>query len=188
MAKIVPLKRLILISLVVLCGCLAVWRELGPYYLPALGEFLYIPFILLIGLTTVASFIDKNHQTQNKLYQYTTTIAGLVFCSVVIFRISYRTIINNKENQLVVSNLSGAKNVMAFEFKEDGDFKLTERDLLSSTAYYGKYKKISDTLLILKSNYINGCYAKELPIKGIIQGNKVFWEKFDTMVIDTRKH
>jgi len=59
---------------------------------------------------------------------------------------------------------------------------LSDYNLFGHTIYYGKYQRQGDTLKIIESNY-NGD-VKEFPKTGIIKADTVYWNKFDTMLVD----
>lgn len=79
-------------------------------------------------------------------------------------------------------NLPGATNVLQFEFKSNNRFRLNEYDTLGETHFYGRYEKQQNNIFILESNY-NG-YAKKLPVSRVIIADTVYWNKFDTMLVD----
>jgi hypothetical protein len=91
-------------------------------------------------------------------------------------------VIDNSTTILSVTNMAGANNVITFDFKENDHFVLTEYNLFSKVLYYGEYNKIGDSIEVLNSNYEGT--IKELPKTGIIKNDTVYWNKFDTMIID----
>jgi hypothetical protein len=148
-------------------------------------QFQYIPFGLLIIFTVAALLLDTTYYKFDKrFYQYVISFIGLTLCGIAAFKIIQRNSVDNSETVLQVSNLTGATNILTFEFKTNNKFRLTEYDKLGQTVYYGKYDKLNDTLFINDNNY-NG-YVKELPKAGTIKADTVYWTKFDTMLIDRK--
>ena len=180
-----PYVRILIGMLIVLLGSYAIKQAYGPIDAGILSEFQYAPFVFLIIATIIAFISDtKQFEKSRKAYQYTPSFIGVVFCVIVIFKFVHNNSINNSKTLLRVSNLPGATNVLNFQFKENGNFRLAEYDLLGHTIFYGKYYRNKDTLNIVSSNY-NG-YAHRLPKTGIIQKDTVYWNKFDTMLVDRK--
>ena len=180
-----PYFRIAIELIIIWLGIKAVRQAFAGYDLGLFHQFQYIPFVLLIIFTIAALLLDTTYyKLDNKVYQYGVSFIGLVFCTIVIFKIIQHNSVDNSKTILQVSNLPGATNVLTFEFKNNNRFRLTEYDKLGQTVYYGKYDKQNDTLNILEDNY-NG-YAKELPKTGVIKSDTVFWTKFDTMLVDKK--
>jgi hypothetical protein len=146
----------------------------------------YIPLTLLLIFTMGAFLTDRYHYNYDKkLYQYLTTGIAFLFCAFVLFRHIEYTFIHYSKTVLQVSNLPGASNVLKFEFKKNNRFRLVETNLLGETVFYGSYEKQQDTLFIGDNNY-NGP-ANNLPAKGVIIADTVYWNKFDTMLVERRR-
>lgn len=147
----------------------------------------YLPFSLLMIFTLGAFLTDRYHYNYDKkLYQYSSSFIGFIFCGFVLVKLIQFKYIDYSKTVLKVSNLPGATNVLHFEFKNNNRFSVTEYDLLGSTAFYGRYEKQHDTLYIGTNNY-NGS-AQKLPVTGVIKADTVYWNKFDTMVVDRRRN
>lgn len=142
----------------------------------------YLPLTLLMIFTLGAFLIDRYHyKYDRKLYQYATSSVGLLFCGFVLFKLIQFKFIDSSTTVLQVSNLPGATNVLKFEFKNNNRFRLEEFDMLGHTVFYGRYEKQQNNLFIWENNY-NG-HAKKLPVKGVINADTVYWNKFDTMLV-----
>jgi hypothetical protein len=142
----------------------------------------YIPLSLLLIFTLGAFLTDRYHYNfDKKLYQYLTTGIAFIFCGFVLFRHTQYTLIHYSKTVMRVSNLPGASNVLKFEFKNNNRFRLVEYNILGETVFYGRYERQQDTLFIGKNNYSGD--AKELPVKGVINADTVYWNKFDTMLV-----
>ena len=177
------LIRIIVGLLIIFFGVKAVRQEFGGYELGLFHQFQYIPFFLLLLFTIAIFLVDTTfYKLDHKIIQYTFSFIGLTFCAFVIYKIIQRNSIDNSKTILSISNKAAATNVMAFEFKDNEHFRLTEYGRVGQTVYYGKYCKQQDTLKILETNYDG--YAKELPKTGIIKSDTVYWNRFDTMLID----
>jgi len=178
-----PYFRILVGLIIIWLGFKAVKQAFGGYDLGLFHQFQYIPLVLLVIFTIAAFLLDTSYyKLDKKIYQYVTSLMGLTFCSIVIFKIIHHNSIDNSKTILQVSNMPKATNVLTLEFKNNNRFRVTEYDILGQTVYYGKYIKQGDTLKILGSNY-NGS-AKGLPKTGLIKADTVFWNKFDTMLLD----
>ena len=174
--------RIILGTLIILFGYAAVKKEFGVVDLGLFSELNIIPFILLIVLTITALFFDITSYRQNKIvYAFTTSFVGLFLCCVILFKMTQRNIIDSSKTVLEVSSQREATHFFTFDFKDNGNFKLTEIDMLGQTVFYGKYKKSNDNILLLENNY-NG-EIKNFPTKAIIRQDTVYWNSFDTMLV-----
>lgn len=175
--------RILVGVLIVWCGIYAVKQAFEGYDLGLMSEFQYIPFVLLIILTVVALRLDASfYKVDKKIYQYAVSFIGFSFFAIVIVKTIQNIAIDNSKTVLKISNLPGATNVLTFDFKDNGKFRLTEFDMLGRTIYYGNYLRSNDTIKVYSSNY-NG-YAKKLPKIGMIKGDTAYWNNFDTMLVD----
>ncbi len=95
-----------------------------------------------------------------------------------------RHLIDSSKTVLLVTNMADAENVMVFNFKETGKFSVADIDMLGSTVYYGSYRRTQDTIEIIKSNYKGT--ASRFPQSGVIVNDTVYWEDFDTMLIEKK--
>jgi hypothetical protein len=180
-----PYLRILIGLLIILLGIYSIKQAYGGIDAGLLSEFQYAPFILLIIGTIVALILDtRQFENSRKTYQYVTSLVGVIFCVIVVFKFIHNSSIDNSKTLLRVSNLPGATNVLDFEFKKNGNFRLAEYNLLGHKIFYGKYSRNKDTLNIISSNY-NG-YVQHLPQTGIVQKDTVYWDKFDTMLVDKR--
>jgi hypothetical protein len=117
----------------------------------------YLPLTFLMIFTLGAFLTDRYHYNYDKkLYQYTTTGIGFIFCGFVLFKLVQYKSTDYSKTVLQVSNLPGASNVLTFEFKNNNRFLLTEYNILGHTVFYGHYEKRHDTIYIGKNNYITG--------------------------------
>jgi hypothetical protein len=135
---------------------------------------------------TLGAFLtDRYHyHGDKKLYQYSTTTVGVIFLGIVFFKLIQYKVIDSSRTLLQVSHIPGATNVMRFEFKKNNRFLVKEYNIFGESVYYGRYEKQQNNIFIWESNY-NG-YAKKLPVKGVIIADTVYWNKFDTMLVDKR--
>jgi hypothetical protein len=178
-----PYFRILIGLIVIWLGIKAVQIEFGGYELGLLYHLQKIAFLFLIIFTIAAFVLDMTYyKLDNKIIQFTVSFIGVIFCTIVVYKIIQRESIDNSKTILTVSNKAGATNVMTFEFKDNKHFRLTEYDRLGQTVFYGKFSKQQDTLKLLESNYEG--HVKKLPMTGIINLDTVYWNGFDTMVID----
>ena len=177
--------RIVIGIIIILLGITAVQQVFIGLEQGLFSAMRYIILSLLILFTYGAFRIDRYYyEPEKKLYQFITTIIGVIFCGIVFFKLIQYQVIDHSKTILQVSNLPGARNVLQFEFKSNNRFRLTEYDMLGETQFYGHYEKQQNKLFIWESNY-NG-YAKKLPLKGVIIADTVYWHKFDTMVVDRK--
>ena len=180
-----PYFRIFLALIIIWLGYKAVQQEFGGYDLGLFHQIHYIFFALLIIFTIATLLLDTSYYKLDKnIIQFSVSFIGLTFCAIVTFKILQRISIDNSKTVLKVSNKAGATNVMTFEFKNNKYFRLTEYKRHGQTVYYGKYSKVNDSLTILKTNYTG--LTKELPRIGVIRNDTVFWNKFDTMLVDIK--
>lgn len=143
----------------------------------------YLPLSLLMLFTFGTFRIDRYYYLYDrKLYQCIPGAIGFLFCGFVLFKLVQFKCIDYSTTVLQVSNLPGASNVLKFEFKNNNRFRLEESDMLGHTVFYGRYEKQQNMLFLWENNY-NG-YAKKLPVKGVIRADTIYWNKFDTMLVD----
>ena len=179
----IPYLRIAIGLLITFFGYKSIRHQFGGYDVGIFSEFDYIPFGLVIILTIVIVLLDRSaFKSDRKVYQYTFSIIALTICFVVFFRIIYRNSIDNSTTILKVTNKAGANNVWRFDFKDSKHFVLTDNNLLGQTIYYGMYQKQGDTLKIIQSNYEGN--VKQFPITGIVKADTVFWNNFDTMLVE----
>jgi hypothetical protein len=146
----------------------------------------YFPLAFLIIFTLGAFLTDRYHyHGDKKLYQYSTSAIGFIFCGFVFFKLIQFKAIDYSKTVLLVTNLPGATNVLHFDFKNNNRFSVTDFSILSSTVFYGWYEKQHDTIFIGNNNYSG--YANKLPVAGVIKGDTVYWNKFDTMIVYRRR-
>lgn len=177
--------RILIGFVIILVGLRAVKNIFEGQEFGVINELYYFPFAILFIGTLTALYLDTIYfKKTKKKSQYLSSFMGIILCGIVIFKFLQYSVISQTETVLKVTNLPGASNVLAFEFKTDGNFKLTEYNLFGKTEYYGKYVKSDDTLSIEKSNYKGE--IKNFPKKGIIKNEKVNWINFDTMVINEK--
>jgi len=175
--------RILLGFLILFTGIKAVSSEFEAYTLGLFSEFQYFPFAFLILFTIVALILDiSSFRVDKKLLQLSVSFAGILFCSFVVFKIIQRNSIDNSKNILIVSNKPGASNVLTFEFKEKGHFRLTEYFSFGGHVYYGKYSKSGDSIKIIKSNYHG--FLRNFPKKGFMKADTFYWNNSDTMLLE----
>jgi hypothetical protein len=178
-----PYLRIALGLIIILLGIKAIKQAFSGYSLGLFHQLQYIPYGLLLIFTVAALLLDTSYfRIYKRPNQYVTSILGMTLCSIVIIKTIQTKLIDNSETIFQVSNLPGATNHLTFEFKTKSYFRLTEYDIFGQTVYYGKYVKHYDTLFISDNNY-NG-YIKYLPKTGKIIADTVYWNKFDTMLIN----
>ncbi|MBA2561396.1 MAG: hypothetical protein H0V14_00525 [Chitinophagaceae bacterium] len=180
-----PYFRIFLALNIIWFGYKAVRHEFEGYNLGfPFYHIQFVPFILLIIFTIAVLLLDTTYYKLDKnIFQYLVSFIGLTFIAVVTFKIIQRNSIDNSNTILKISNLPGATNVMTFEFKENKHFRLTKKYYNhGQTVFYGKYLKANDSLKIIETNYDG--YTKKLPQIGLIRNDTVYWNKFDTMLVD----
>ncbi|MFT3679922.1 MAG: hypothetical protein QM791_06595 [Ferruginibacter sp.] len=178
-----PYLRIATALLLLFFGYKAVRHELGGYEAGLFSEFGYIPLGIVIILTIPVFLLDHAaFKADRKIYQYSFSITALTICLIVFFKIIYRNSINNSRTILKVVNKAGAGNVWEFDFKTGKHFTLADYNLFGHTIYYGEYQKQGDTLKITGSNYEGS--VQQFPTRGIIKADTVFWNNFDTMLIE----
>jgi hypothetical protein len=180
-----PYFRIIIGLFIAWFGFKAVRQAYSSIDVGLLSEFQYFPFILLIIATIIALALDtKYFELDRKIYQYSLSFVGVILSAIVISKFIQNSSTDNSKTVLQISNLPGATNVLNFEFKENGKFRLTGYNKLGQTIYHGKYSRNRDTINIISSNYSG--YAKQLPQTGLIQNDTVYWSGFDIMLVDKK--
>jgi hypothetical protein len=178
-----PYFRVIILALLIFFGFLAVRQAYGTIDEGIFSGFQYTPFVFLIVTGSTALLLDiKYFWIDKKPSQFISSFVGLVLLTIVISRFNHNKSIDNSKTILLVLNLPQSSNGLRFEFKEKGNFRLTEYDLLGQTISYGSYSRNKDTINILNSNY-NG-YATPLPKSGIVSSDTIYWKGFDTMLVE----
>jgi hypothetical protein len=178
-----PYLRLAIGLLIVFFGYKSTRHQFGGYDVGVFSEFDYIPFGVVIILTIFILLFDHSaFKVDTKIYQYSFSIIALTICFIVFFKIIYRNSIDSSKTVLKVVNKAGANNVWQFDFKDSKHFVLIDYNLFGHTIYYGKYQKKGNTLKIIESNYSGD--VKEFPKTGTIKVDTVYWNKFDTMLVD----
>lgn len=176
-----PQIRAILFILLLPLGYVALSHEFGTIDNHVFSEFKYLPFLLVTGISLTSIRNDlKSYVDQNKIRHFSVTILSAIICCIVVFKILQRTSIVNSKTLLEITNMPGAKNVLTFDFKEDGKFVFLEYDLLGHTTSYGTYKKQRNQVMIISTNY-NG--ELKLPKTGLLVGDTMLWNNFDTMLV-----
>jgi hypothetical protein len=177
--------RMFLWILVLIIGVKAYRNESYGNHLGVFSFYEHQWFYLLVILLLIAMVLDfRGYYEEKRIYHFLPTATVLIFCLVIGYKFYQNEKIESLKTVLKVSNLPGAENVMTFEFKESGYYKLVVTDLLGSTTYYGKYSKKDDTLEIESTNYTNE--LKKLPKRGVIKRDTVYWYLFDSMLLDRR--
>ncbi len=178
-----PYLRIAIGLLIIFFGYKSIRHQFGGYDVGVLSEFDYIPLGIVIILTIVILLLDRSaFKVDRKIYQFSFSLIAVTICFIVFFKIIYRSSIDSSKTVLKVVNKAGANNVWQFDFKDSKHFVLTDYNLFGHTIYYGDYERQDDTLKIIQSNY-NGD-VKEFPKTGIIKADTVYWNKFDTMLVD----
>lgn len=178
-----PYIRIAIGLLIIFFGYRAIRHEFGAYEVGVFSEFDHIPLGIVTILTIAILLLDRSaFKVDRKIYQFSFSLIALTICSIVFFRIIYRNSIDNSKTILKVVNKAGANNVWQFDFKDSKHFVLTDYNLFGHTIYYGKYQRHGDTLKILQSNYEGS--VKQFPTTAIIKADTVFWNRFDTMLVE----
>ena len=178
-----PYLRTAIGLLIIFFGYKAIRHEFGGYDVGIFIEFDYIPLGIVIILTIVILLLDRSAFTvDRKIYQFSFSLIALTICFIVFIKIIYRNSIDSSKTVLKVLNKAGANNVWQFDFKDSKHFVLTDYNLFGHTIYYGNYQRQDDTLKIIQSNYDDN--VSEFPKTGIIRADTVYWDKFDTMLVD----
>ena len=176
--------RIIILVLLLFFGYRAIANAFGTQRVGVLSEFDYIP-VLLITFLTIASFVIewRNFRVEKRFTQLSVGFIGIVFICIVSGKLLQYHVIKNKETIFLVSNKAGANNVLTYDFKRGGWFVLTEYDLFGHDEYMGQYEKERDTIRIFSSNYRG---SLRLPNTGMIIKDTMFWNDFDTMVLEKK--
>ncbi|HEX8313930.1 MAG TPA: hypothetical protein VF609_02995 [Flavisolibacter sp.] len=168
----------------IVLGFFAIRNVLGGRRDGVFSEVEYFPFMGIIVLTTVSLTIDcKTFKVGRRLQAFSLSIIGILIISVVAFKLIQYNFIESKETLVLIRNKAGANNVLTFDFKLEGAFKLTEHDLFGSTDYFGKYVRDGDTYRLLSSNYDG---SLKLPQRGTVRQYMMYWENFDTMLVEKK--
>jgi hypothetical protein len=166
-----------------LLGFQSIFNEYSKYDVVVFEFFNYLPFTVFVIISINIFLSEKSaFKIKRNIFQFSFSIFNLAICIVVLFAIIQRMSIDNAKTILRVSNKAGAKNVWQFDLKENSNFVLTDRNLLGHTIYHGKYLRTNDTLIILSCNYNET--ITQYPMIGIIKNDTVYWNQFDTMLID----
>ena len=166
-------------------GYQALKKEFEGYSFGVFDEFNYVPLGIVVFLTFINLRLDySNFKADKKIYEYSISFFALTICFILFCKIIQRISIDRSKSILKVVNKQHAKNVWQFNFKENENFILTDRNMLGYTIFYGKYKIQGDTLKIIESNYRGD--VKEFPKMGIIKGDTVLWNEFDEMLIEKK--
>ncbi|GAB2826897.1 hypothetical protein GCM10027043_30640 [Ferruginibacter profundus] len=143
----------------------------------------YLSTLCLLSTGIITFFTEwNNYRKHKKLLEFSVTCIALLFCAVIFYAVAKRAFIENTTTLIKVSNLPGASNRMTFEFRAYHNLKLIEYGGSIMTVYYGKYNRKGDTMTIKESNYSG--YAKKLPEFGVIRNDTMFWNTFDTMLVN----
>jgi hypothetical protein len=177
--------RIIIGLLIIWFGFRAITQAYAPIQSGLFSELQYVSLTILIIATIVALLLDtKYFKNNHKIYQYIMSFIGLILCGVVTLKYMHNNNIDNSNTLIRVSNLPGATNVLSFDFKDNGNFRLTKYDKLGETIYYGKYSKVNDTINIINTN--NEVEINNFPKWGFIENDTIYWYGFDEMVVDKK--
>lgn len=176
--------RIIILALLLFFGYRAIANAFGTQRVGVFSEFDYIPLVLIIVLTIVSFVIEWRHfMVEKKVSQLVVGLIGIVLICIVSGKLLQYHFIKNRQTILLVSNKAGANNVLTYDFKRGGRFVLTDYDLFGHDEYIGRYDKERDTIQILSSNYRGNL---RLPKTGTIIKDTMFWNGFDTMVLEMK--
>jgi hypothetical protein len=175
--------RIIILIVIITSGCQSIIQLKGGYEIDIFESLQYIAYVLLLIGTIAAILIDRSYyRVVKRSTQFIISFIGVLFVVIVAFKMISRKIIDRSTTILSVTNMAGANRVLTFDFKENNNLILTEYNLFGKVIYYGKYNKAGDSLSILGYNYDGG--IEKLPKNGVIKNDTVYWNNFDTMVID----
>jgi len=172
--------------LLIFFGVIAIKIEFGPYEIAIFSGLSYFAHFLFLIVAILSFLLEwRNYQKQKTLKEFPLTLVAIIISSLIFFRIAQRDIIEAKPTVIKVESLQNVFYKTTFEFKEGNDFKLLVHNGGVLDIYHGKYQKIQDTIKIKSSNYDEP--EKQLPAFGVIKNDTMFWNKFDTMVVDKNK-
>lgn len=173
--------RILLFVLIIFFGVSAIQNESGGFETGVFSGFNYFPAFIVLILTTIAVFSDKiAFKNKRKLYELLPSFTGIVTICFVSFMLIRREYIADLKTIIKVGNLPGARNTWKFEFKESNWFRLTDMNMFGSVIYQGKYKRVNDSLFILRSNFST---EKEFPKSGLLKNDTLYWAESDTMIV-----
>ncbi|MBN8675371.1 MAG: hypothetical protein J0L56_14670 [Chitinophagales bacterium] len=167
--------------LIIFFGVSAIQNESGGFETGILSGFNYFSALLVLTLTIIAVFTDKTAFGNNrKLYQLLPSFTGIVIIGFASFMLIRREYISNLKTIITVRNLPSVRNTWKFEFKENNWFLLTDMNMFGSVMYQGKYKRVNDSLFILRSNFST---EKKFPKTGFLKNDTLYWAETDTMIV-----
>lgn len=173
--------RILLFVLIIFFGVSAIQNESGGFETGVFSGFNYFPVFIVLILTTIAVFSDKiAFKNKRKLYELLPSFTGIVIICFVSLMLIRREYIADLKTIIKVGNLPGARNTWKFEFKESNWFRLTDMNMFGSVIYQGKYKRVNDSLFILRSNFSE---EKKFPKSGLLKNDTLYWAGADTMIV-----
>lgn len=178
--------RIILFILICWFGYNAFRQTLGPQQAGLLDVFQYFNLVVLIILLVVAIASDTMaYRSYSKLFQFYSSIIGLLFCAVIFFRLISFHKIENAKTKFTVSTSAGSQSILSIQFKENNYLRIEEFNKLGQDIYYGRYYQVHDSIVITQTNYEK--FSTLLPYMGVLQGNLLIWNKNDTMEINNKE-
>jgi|GEM_PF-3985436 len=176
--------RIVLCLVIILFGTLCIRQMFGGITLGIVFGINYMLFGFLVISVIVALALDTTFYKLNRnIFQYSSSVLGLLFCATLVSKIFKNNSIEKSTTIYYIKSRQGAESNLEFELKTNNAFTLTTLSLFSQNRYYGSYLKNNDTIKILKSNY-NGI----LPTFGNNRNDTIFWDNFDTMLIEKNTH
>ncbi len=178
-----PLAKIILIAVLLWSGSLIIYSNTQEIWE---GLFYYVSFIkyfIFFGvfIFSLVSELTKFQETKN-WKNFAITPIGLVLFVVISFQLYSIVNINNSKTILEISHIPAANNVLTIELKENDNFIITEHSMLGSTIFYGTYSFKNNQIQLLTGNHKN-CVIPFNAI-GQLENDTVYWQNFDTMIIE----
>lgn len=178
--------KILILCLLLLSGAIAVRSELKPLQSGFWGDFDHIPFAILATLTLVSAYIDFTTFKKKKcLFYLFPSILGLVLTLLVTYKIWERRSINHSKTILTLTTFPSINggNEFIFEFKNKDNIRFIETSTMGNTIYYGKYRRIKDTIKIIQMLQ-QPFLIDRFPTTGLLRNDTCFWNNgFDTMIV-----
>jgi hypothetical protein len=174
------MRRFLTIILIAFSG-LVIYYQFKPIKESSifLDDFFLSTFFLsatcLFTLTSLIRSI-KSFKQQQRFVFFLPAIAGLASMSMVFAHRFYRSQADERQILFQAMNYDiGTDGGFTFEFKKDGYLKGLKNDRLSTTYYWGRYKRQADTLLLdIQLDFKLGRVA-------YVQGGKMHFKNDTTM-------
>jgi hypothetical protein len=174
--------RLALTLMILYFGIKAFRLENGDFNLGIFYQLEHLPFVVLLLVTLAVVMIDITSRKENKsIFHYSVSAIGLLFVGVIMVKKLQHNRIDSQPTLIRVENIPGAQAVMRIDFKAGGRFRLIRYDPLGQTMFYGNWHRKGDSIIIGSANFEGD--PGQFPKAGRIQGDTVFWNNAERMII-----